>query len=80
MPEPTAGPGVTSEQLDRLRRLDTPTVCNALDLVDPGFDLPQFTSRPLRCLYPTLPPMVGFTRTATIRPAARPPTPRRQPG
>jgi hypothetical protein len=55
-------------------------MCNALDLVDPGFDLPQFTSRPLRCLYPTLPPMVGFTRTATIRPAARPPTPRRQPG
>jgi regulator of RNase E activity RraA len=61
-----------SEQLDRLRALDTPTVCNALDLVDPGFDLPYFTSAPLRCIYPELPPMVGYARTATIR-AIHPP-------
>ncbi|MFC5803085.1 RraA family protein [Streptomyces formicae] len=68
MSEPT----VTGEQLLRLRQLDTPTVCNALDLVDPDFDLPCFTSRPLRCIYPELPPMVGFARTATIR-AVEPP-------
>jgi regulator of RNase E activity RraA len=61
-----------SEQLDRLRALDTPTVCNALDLVDPGFDLPYFTSAPLRCIHPELPPMVGYARTATIR-AIHPP-------
>jgi regulator of RNase E activity RraA len=62
----------TSEQLDRLRALDTPTVCNALDLVDPSFDLPYFTSSPLRCIYPELPPMVGYARTAAIR-AIHPP-------
>ncbi|UXX91267.1 DUF4387 domain-containing protein [Streptomyces sp. AD2-2] len=80
MSEPAAAPGVSGEQLDRLRQLDTPTVCNALDLVDPDFDLPSFTSRSLRCLYPTLPPVVGFARTATIRAISPPPTPRRQPG
>lgn len=63
---------VTEAQLEQLRALDTPTVCNALDLVDPDFDLPSFTSSPLRCVYPDLPPMVGFARTATIR-AVHPP-------
>jgi regulator of RNase E activity RraA len=68
MPEPV----ITAEQWDQLRGLDTPTVCNALDLIDPQFDLPSFTSRPLQCLYPQLPPMVGFARTATVR-AVEPP-------
>ncbi|WP_329138741.1 RraA family protein [Streptomyces sp. NBC_01476] len=82
MPEPAAAPGRTVQdgsgpavgaaQLAALRALDTPTVCNALDLVDPAFGLHAVTSRPLRCVYPHLPPMVGFARTATIR-AATPP-------
>ncbi|MGR3867004.1 RraA family protein [Streptomyces graminifolii] len=67
-----AEPTVTEGQLERLRQLDTPTVCNALDLIDPDFDLPYFTSQPLRCVYPKLPPMVGFARTASIR-AVKPP-------
>ncbi|MFJ8140844.1 RraA family protein [Streptomyces sp. NPDC096013] len=70
-----AEPTVTDGQLERLRRLDTPTVCNALDLIDPDFDLPYFTSQPLRCVYPKLPPMVGFARTASIR-AVTPPADR----
>ncbi len=64
---------ITEEQFAQLRALDTPTVCNALDLVDPAFDLHYFTTRPLRCVYPDLPPMVGYARTATIR-AVRPPS------
>ncbi|WP_202124508.1 RraA family protein [Actinomadura physcomitrii] len=68
MPERT----ISDEQFARLRALDTPTVCNALDLVDPDFDLHYFTTRSLRCVYPDLPPMVGYARTATIR-AVRPP-------
>jgi regulator of RNase E activity RraA len=63
MPDFTATP----EQLESLRALDTPTICNALDLIDPYFDLPYFTSAPLRCVYPHLPAMVGYARTATIR-------------
>jgi regulator of RNase E activity RraA len=68
MPDFTATP----EQLESLRALDTPTVCNALDLIDPNFDLPYFTSAPLRCVYPHLPAMVGYARTATIRATRRP--------
>lgn len=63
----------TAEQLESLRSLDTPTVCNALDLIDPAFDLPYFTSAPLRCVYPDLPAIVGYARTAAIR-AIHPPT------
>ena len=56
----------TDEQWAGLRALDTPTVCNALDLISDELDLRSFTTAPLRCLYPALPPMVGFARTATI--------------
>jgi regulator of RNase E activity RraA len=66
---------VTDDQWKALRFIDTPTVCNALDLVDPSFNLQSATSQPLRCIYPDLPPMVGFARTATIRAAEPPPDP-----
>lgn len=60
------------EDLQRLAQWDTPTICNALEIVVPerrGFG---FTTEPLVPLDPGLPPMVGHARTATIR-AAMPP-------
>jgi regulator of RNase E activity RraA len=53
--------------LDALRKLDTPTVCNALELVAPSRRGFGYTTEPLICSYPDLPPMVGYARTATIR-------------
>jgi hypothetical protein len=56
----------TDELLAALGRFDTPTVCNALERVVPercGFG---FTTRPLVCVHPDLPPVVGWARTATI--------------
>ncbi len=53
--------------LDALRALDTPTVCNALEVVAPkrrGFG---YTVEPLVCTRPELGSMVGFARTAQIR-------------
>jgi regulator of RNase E activity RraA len=53
--------------LAELASFDTPTICNALEIVAPerrGFG---FTVEPLQCLYPSLKPMVGFARTATLR-------------
>ena len=53
--------------LAELGGYDTPTICNALEIVAPerrGFG---FTIEPLQCLYPALKPIVGFARTATIR-------------
>ena len=59
--------------LDQLRAFDTPTICNALELVAPERRGAGFTRRPFVCAFPNLKPIVGFARTATIR-AAEPPT------
>ena len=55
--------------LDGLRALDTPTVCNALELVAPERRGYGFTTQPLICVRPELPSVVGLARTATIRAA-----------
>ena len=49
-----------------LRELDTPTVCNALEAVAPDRRNLGFTTIPLVCARPELPPIVGYARTATI--------------
>jgi regulator of RNase E activity RraA len=53
--------------LDALRRIDTPTICNALELVAPERRATGFTVEPLVCADPGLQPIVGYARTATIR-------------
>ena len=66
---------ISSQTLADLRTLDTPTVCNALEVVAPDRRTTGFTIEPLVCVRPQLPPMVGYARTATIRaqvPDARP--------
>jgi regulator of RNase E activity RraA len=57
----------TAEELERLRRYDTPTICNALELVVPARRAIGFTTEPFACADPALPPMVGYARTATVR-------------
>jgi regulator of RNase E activity RraA len=53
--------------LEALGRYDTPTICNAMEIVAPGRRLIGYTTRPLICPFPNLPPIVGYARTATIR-------------
>ena len=53
--------------LDALAKFDTPTICNALELIEPAYRNQGFTSEPLQCIYPDLPPIVGYARTGTIR-------------
>ncbi len=64
---------LTPQELEALRQLSTPTICNAIE---------QFKVRPanvghfnndIKCVFPQLGPMVGFAATATIR-AERPNT------
>src|SRR5689334_20650169 len=57
----------SADLLDKLRAVDTPTICNALELIDAKFRVTGFTTKPLVCPFPDLPPMVGYARTATIR-------------
>jgi regulator of RNase E activity RraA len=50
-----------------LQSIDTPTVCNILEVVAPerrGFG---YTAKHLYCPFPDLPPMVGFAKTATFK-------------
>ena len=65
-PAETLAPAV----LDALALYDTPTICNALEIVAPARRLTGFTTRPLVCPFPELPPIVGYARTATIRATA----------
>jgi regulator of RNase E activity RraA len=53
--------------LEALGRYDTPTICNALEIVAPARRLVGYTTKPLVCPFPDLPPMVGYARTTTIR-------------
>ena len=53
--------------LEKLKIYDTPTICNALEIVDPGRRSTGFTAKPLVCPFPGLPPIVGYAKTATIR-------------
>jgi len=53
--------------LEALARYDTPTICNAMEVVAPERRMVGFTTKPLVCPFPDLPPMVGYARTATIR-------------
>jgi len=53
--------------IDFLRSLDTPTVCNLIEMVAPERRGAGYTVRHLHCPFPDLPPMVGFAKTVTIR-------------
>ena len=63
----TAISTVTKEQFEFLRSLDTPTVCNLLEMVAPERRGLGYTVKHLHCPFPDLPPMVGFAKTVTIR-------------
>ena len=61
--------------LDALRAWDTPTICNALEVIVPHRRATGFTVEHLHCLDPALQPMVGYARTATIRAVEASPLP-----
>lgn len=53
--------------LDELRKYDTPTICNALEVAAP--ERPRttgFTKQHMIAIDPRLPPIVGYARTAKI--------------
>ena len=63
------------EILEGLKVLDTPTVCNALEVVDPNRRTRGFNVRPFVCAHPELPSVVGYVRTARIRATHKPEKP-----
>ena len=63
-------PDFNNKDLETLRQWDTPTICNALEIIFPERRGEGFTVKPFVCLNPSLPPIVGYARTAQIRTAA----------
>lgn len=63
---------MTPTLLDLLKRVDTPTVCNAIEVVEGkrGFD--AFTRGTVLCSDPGTGAIVGYARTARIRAVAPP--------
>ncbi len=58
---------LTEAELQALRLLDTPTVCNALEVLVPQRRGSGYTVEPFVCPRPLSRPIVGYARTATIR-------------
>jgi len=58
---------VSESQFAFLRSIDTPTVCNLIEIVAPERRGAGYTTVHLHCPFPDLPPMVGFAKTVTIR-------------
>jgi regulator of RNase E activity RraA len=58
-----------STLFEHLRRFDTPTIVNALEIVLGGRFTTGFTRRTLIAAFPKLPSIVGYARTAMIRSA-----------
>src|SRR5215471_6656404 len=58
---------VSENQFAFLRSIDTPTVCNLIEIVAPERRGAGYTAVHLHCPFPDLPPMVGFAKTVTIR-------------
>jgi len=67
-----AGFPFSREDLERLTEWDTPTICNALEIVAPERRAVGFTTARLVAADPALPPIVGLARTGTLR-AKEPP-------
>ncbi len=55
------------ELFTQLRQFDTPTICNALEVASGNRELSGFTQQTLIAASSSLPAIIGFARTATIR-------------
>lgn len=63
---------ITPATLDKLRKFDTPTICNVIELFDVRPRNRGYMDARIRCNFPHLPPMVGFASTAAFRSDAPP--------
>ncbi|MSR32085.1 MAG: RraA family protein [Gemmataceae bacterium] len=63
---------LSKEELALLRKFDTPTVCNVVELCDLRPWTAGYMDRRIAACYPKLPPMVGYASTATFRAGAPP--------
>jgi regulator of RNase E activity RraA len=58
---------ISKDDVAFLESMDTPTVCNVIEIVAPERRGHGYTTRHLHCPFPDLPPRVGFAKTVTMR-------------
>ena len=58
---------LTNQQIEFLQSMDTPTVCNVIEMVAPERRGHGYTVKHLFCPFPDLPPIVGFAKTVTAK-------------
>jgi regulator of RNase E activity RraA len=63
---------VPAADLELLRKYDTPTICNVVELFDLIPRTAGYMDGRIQACYPSLPPMVGYAATATFRSASPP--------
>ena len=57
---------ITKEQINALREIDTPTICNLIEMAKPSRRGYGYTVEHLHCLFPDMKPIVGYAKTATM--------------
>lgn len=60
---------ISQDDLDALAAFDTPTICNALERLDPKLQGSGYITEAFVCGFPAQKPVVGYARTACIRSA-----------
>ena len=58
---------LTAADLNKLTECDTPTICNGLEHLSSEYRVKSFTVEQMQCFDPSLPPIIGYARTAMIR-------------
>ncbi len=61
-----------AQVLEKLRAIDTPTICNLVELFEIRPRNVGFMDARIRACFPEMPPTVGFAATATFRSSAPP--------
>ena len=64
-----SGQALTIDQLAKLRKVDSPTIANVIELFEVRSPAAGYSNRTLKALYPELPPAVGYAVTLTFRSA-----------
>ena len=59
-------PHLTAQQIEALRKIDSATLCNAIETFDVRDATAGFASLELRCMFPELPPVTGYAVTCTV--------------
>src|SRR5205823_15066302 len=57
---------LSHEQLSALRRIDSPTISNAIETFKVRPRISGYVCYDIRCIFPELPPTVGYAVTCTV--------------